>query len=112
VAHLNNFNMPFDSASEILIFNCELYEIRPDKMHILLTELQSNQKCASKMFTDKEMRIWSLQKRSKRLKKFGCNDMILIIGMIIKYVDKDRTLLNILLLSGEVHDTIKDEALK
>ena len=64
------------------------------------------------MFTEKEMRIWSLQKRSKRLKKFGADDMILIIGMIIKYIDKDRTLLNILLLSGEVHDTIKEEALK
>ena len=38
--------------------------------------------------------------------------MTLVIGMSIGYVDYDRTLCNILCLSRDLNDVLKDEVLK
>jgi hypothetical protein len=41
------------------------------------------------MFTEVETRIWSLQKRSNRLCRFGYTDIALVLGCTIKYIDED-----------------------
>jgi len=76
-------------------------------MHLLLTELISNQKRTSTMFTDKEQMIWSLERRSNRLKLFGLSDTLLIIGMTVKYVDTDDTLCKLLMLGKDYYDTLR-----
>lgn len=81
-------------------------------MHLLLTELQSNQKNTSSMFTDKELLIWSLERRSNRLKSWGLNDKTLIMGMSVKYIDKDETLRRLLLTCRDFNDWLKEEVLK
>jgi hypothetical protein len=64
-------SLPFDQANEILVYFCNLYQMEKGKMHFLLTELQSNQKNTSKMFSDKEVITNSLIKRGNRFLKFG-----------------------------------------
>ena len=56
---------------------------------MLLTELKSNQKNPSKMFTEHETLVMSLQKRSNRLCKLGFSDLTLIVGCSIKFIDSD-----------------------
>jgi hypothetical protein len=34
--------VPYENANEILIYFCNIYQMEKTKMHILLTELQSN----------------------------------------------------------------------
>ena len=60
VMHFCNMALPFDQANELLIYFCNVYQMEKSKMHILLTELQSNQKHTSRMFSDKDKREWSL----------------------------------------------------
>jgi hypothetical protein len=81
-------------------------------MHLLLTELQSNQKNPAKMFTDKEYMICSLQKRGNRLKSFGLTDSMQIAGMSIKFIDSDETLRNMLAVCRDWNDLLRDEILK
>ena len=64
------------------------------------------------MFTEQETRIWQLTKRSNRLCKFGYSDMTLIVGMMIKFVDKDSTLRNLLLVCRDFNDILKPAILK
>lgn len=78
----------------------------------MLTELKSNQKNTSKMFTEQETRIWQLTKRSNRLCKLGYNDLTLIVGMTIKFIDSDKTLRDLLLVSRDFNDILKPEILK
>lgn len=61
-------------------------------MHILLTELMSNQKKRASMFSEKEMLYWSLMKRGERFKKFGHSNITTILGLTIKFIDNDKTL--------------------
>jgi len=75
VHHFCNMMVPFDEAHELLIYFCNLYQVEKSKMHLLLTELQSNQKNTSRMFSEREMVTCSLAKRSSRLHKFGFNDV-------------------------------------
>jgi len=42
VMHFCNMALPFDQAHELLIYFCNVYQVEKSKMHILLTELQSN----------------------------------------------------------------------
>jgi hypothetical protein len=58
-------------------------------MHILLTELMSNQKNMAHMFNEKEMLYWSLMKRGERFKKFGYSNTATILGLTIKFIDSD-----------------------
>lgn len=58
VQHFVNLHLPFSQANELLLQLCELFSLDKEKAHILLTELKSNQKNASKMFTEQETRIW------------------------------------------------------
>lgn len=64
------------------------------------------------MFTDVEMRIWSLQKRSIRLSIFGYSDMTLVVGCSIKFIDDDRTLRKILLCCRDFNDILKEAVYK
>jgi hypothetical protein len=91
---------------------CELFNVDKVKAHILLTELKSNQKNTSKMFSEQETRIWLLTKRSNRLCKFGYSDMTLIVGLTIKFIDTDRTLKNLLLVCRDFNDVLKTAVLK
>ena len=90
--HFCNMALPFDQAHELLIYFCNVYQVEKSKMHILLTELQSNQKNTSKMFSEKEMIQWSLMKRGNRFQKFGFTDLTQILGMTIRFIDDDEGL--------------------
>ena len=79
---------------------------------MLLTELKSNQKNPSKMFTEHEQLVMSLQKRSNRLCKLGFSDLTLIVGCAIKFVDSDETLRNILLVSKDFNEILRQEVFK
>ena len=81
-------------------------------MHILLIELQSNQKNTSRMFSPQEMVMFSLAKRSSRLQKFGFNDVTQILGITIKFIDNDKVLSNLLCLNKDLNEILKDEILK
>ena len=76
-------------------------------MHLLLTELISNQKRTRSMFTDKEMLLWSLEKRGRRLKQYGVSDTMLVLGMTIKYIDDDAKLRDLLMLGKDFNETLK-----
>lgn len=52
VNHFINLSLPYELANECLLDCCEQYQLEKNKAHILLTELRSNQKNTSKMFTD------------------------------------------------------------
>ena len=86
--------------------------VEKSKVQILCTELRSNQRNTDKMFTEVETRIWSLQKRSNRLCRFGYTDTTLIIGCVIKYIDSDEVLRAILCSSRDTHEILKPEVLK
>ena len=64
------------------------------------------------MFTDLEIRICSLQKRSNRLRKYGLNEVTLILGLTIKFIDSDDTLLKLLRASRDVYECLKPSILK
>jgi hypothetical protein len=76
-------------------------------MHLLLTELISNQKQTAAMFTPRDKMIWSLERRSNRLKLFGHTDMTLVLGMTIKFIDSDQMLRQLLLLGKDYYETLK-----
>jgi hypothetical protein len=59
------------------------------------------------MFTDKEQMIWSLERRSNRLKCYGFSDTLQIVGMTIKFIDDDKTLVKLLLLGKDYFDTLR-----
>lgn len=107
VNHLINFSVPYDQANELVVFCCEQFQLEKSKAHILLTELRSNQKNTSKMFTERETRIWSLQKRSNRLLHLGYSDQTLIVGLLLKYIDSDQTLRAILCCSKDFNEILK-----
>lgn len=64
------------------------------------------------MFTEKELLINSLTKRGKRLKNFGFSNSLQILGMTIKFIDSDITLRNLLLLSRDFNEILRNEVLK
>ena len=43
---------------------------------------------------------------------FGVNDMILIVGCTIKFIDSDETLRNLLCVSREFYEILRDEIYK
>lgn len=42
VQHFCTLMVPFEEANELLIYFCNMYQMEKNKMHLLLTELQSN----------------------------------------------------------------------
>ena len=64
------------------------------------------------MFTEREQLIWSLERRSNRLKSYGFSDTLQILGMTIRFIDDDQTLLKLLLLGKDYNDTLKNAVLK
>jgi len=64
------------------------------------------------MFTDKELLIWSLTRRGNRLKAFGYSNSLQILGMTIKFIDNDLELRNILLLSRDFNEILRNEVLE
>ena len=64
------------------------------------------------MFTEHEQLVMSLQKRSNRLCKLGFSDLTLIVGCAIKFVDSDETLRNILLVSKDFNEILRQEVFK
>ena len=78
----------------------------------MLTELKSNQKNPSKMFTEHEQLVMSLQKRSNRLCKLGFSDLTLIVGCSVKFMDSDETLRNVLQVSKDFNEILSGEVYK
>eukprot|EP00347_Sterkiella_histriomuscorum_P016146 403354306 len=107
-----NFGLAYEQANDILISYCESFQLDSGRIHILLTELQSNQKNTASMFTEKEQLIWSLQKRGNRFKNFGFSEQCQILGMTIKFIDSDVTLRNLLMLSRDYYEMLQQEILK
>lgn len=64
------------------------------------------------MFTEKELLIWSLQRRGNRLKAFGFSQETQILGIAIRFMDNDKDLLNILALSKDIHELLREEILE
>lgn len=64
------------------------------------------------MYSDEEIRVMSIQKKSKRLVLFGYTDITLIVGCTVKFIDSDETLRAILLCSKDTNDILKQEVLK
>ena len=64
------------------------------------------------MFSEREMVTCSLLKRSNRLQKFGFTDTTLILGITIRFIDTDKALRNIICLSKDLNETLREEALK
>lgn len=64
------------------------------------------------MFTEKEQLIWSLERRSNRLKLYGFSDTLQILGMTIKFVDDDRVLVKLLSLGKDYYDTLRKPVYK
>lgn len=107
-----NFSLSYEQANELLISFCEQFQLEQSRIHLLLTELQSNQKKTANMFTEKELLIWSLSRRGNRLKAYGFNDKTQILGITIRFLDSDRDLLSILLLNRDIHELLRDEILE
>jgi hypothetical protein len=42
--HFVNFQLPFESSKEVLLFFCDKYELDQSRTHLLLSELESIQK--------------------------------------------------------------------
>lgn len=64
------------------------------------------------MFTEHEQLVMSLQKRSNRLCKHGFSDVTLIVGCSIKFIDSDLTLRNLLLVSTNFHEILRNSVYK
>lgn len=64
----------------------------------MLSELESIQKKTRFLITNKELKEMSLMKRMFREEKYG-RDTMLVLALSIKYIGKDETLRNILVLS-------------
>jgi hypothetical protein len=60
VGFMNNIGLPYSISNKILIESCDLFLVEKPKAQLLCTELRSNQRNASKMFSDIELRLWSL----------------------------------------------------
>ena len=112
VNHFINLALPYEQAHEVLIWATDTFHVEKSKTHILLTELKSNQKNPSKMFTEHETLVMSLQKRSNRLCKLGYSDLTLIVGCSIKYIDSDLTLRALLLCSKDFNEILRSEIYK
>ena len=64
------------------------------------------------MFSDKEVILFQLAKRSQRILKFGYNNVTQILGMTLKFVDSDIVLRNLLCLNKELNEILMNDALK
>lgn len=42
VQHFINFSLPYEEANNLLVYFCEYFQMEQSRMHLLLTELQSN----------------------------------------------------------------------
>lgn len=112
VSFFINLQMPYEQSHKMLIEACSLYSVNKEKQALLVTELRQNQRCQDKMFTEHEIRICSLQKRSNRLRKYGLNEVTLILGCTVKFIDSDCTLMKLLLSSRDVYECLKPSILK
>mmetsp|Transcript_26157 Transcript_26157/g.39948 ORF Transcript_26157/g.39948 Transcript_26157/m.39948 type:complete len:139 (+) Transcript_26157:1418-1834(+) len=112
VQHFCNFNVPFEKAQALLLHLCDHYQMDKGKMHILITELMSNQKSTSNMFPEKEQTYWSLMKRGERIQKFGISDTATVVGLTVKYVATDRELVQLLALCKDMNEILREEVLR
>ena len=51
-------------------------------------------------------------KRGAKLQKFGHTDTTLIIGLTIKFIDKDKTLSKLVCLNKDMNEILRDEVLR
>jgi hypothetical protein len=107
-----NFGLAYEQANVLLVEFCDFYQLEQSRIHILLTELQSSQRNTASMFTEQELLVKSLTRRSNRLKRFGYSESMQIIGMTIKFIDTDEKLRDLLLLSKDFSEILRDEVLK
>lgn len=64
------------------------------------------------MFTEHELLVMSLLKRSNRLCKLAISDETLIAGCSIKFIDDDITLRNLLLVSSDFYEILRPSVYK
>lgn len=83
-----------------------------NKIHILLTELMSNQKNTALMFTGKEKLYWSLMKRGERLQKFGHSMEATVLGLTLKFIDTDECLKKLICLNKDLNEILREEVVK
>jgi hypothetical protein len=51
-------------------------------------------------------------KRGERFRKFGHSDVVLILGLTIKFIDSDKTLRQIVSLNRDLNEILREEVLK
>lgn len=64
------------------------------------------------MFTPREQLIWSLERRSNRLKLYGISENVLVLGMTLRFLPDDASLLKLLLLGRDYHETLRKPVYK
>ena len=91
---------------------CESYVTDESKAHSLYTELRSSQSNPATMYSQEEKRIIKMQKRSKRMIQFGHNDLTLVLGLCVKFIPDDMTLVKLLQLNKDCRDILGHEVYK
>ncbi len=111
IFHFVNFSFPFDQSKEIILQFAKKYELDAGRTHLLLSELESTQKKSRFILTDKDLRVVSLEKRTRRFKRYG-QGPIFIAAMVIKYFDTDIACRNIMLVDKDFYRILKRVAWK
>ncbi len=88
-------------AKEIILHFGEKYELDGNRTHLLLSELESTHQKTKLVIKDKELRDKSLKKRSQRIARFIDKNQLMIVFMCIKYINQDRDLAKLLVLSKD-----------
>ena len=96
--------LPFEQSRELTLHFCKKYELDQSRTHLLLSELEQQQKNQVYRLTAADHREICFKKRQKRVTEFK---NFLHIGLLIPYINNDQTLANLLCLSRETHTTLK-----
>ncbi|CDW76802.1 tbc domain-containing protein [Stylonychia lemnae] len=98
--HFVNFQLSFESSKEVLLAFCNKYELDQNRTHLLLSELESIQKKTRFSINSKDILEISRLKKSHRFEKFG-EGIYLILQFVVKYIDNDKELSNVILLNKQ-----------
>jgi hypothetical protein len=77
----------------------------------LLSELESIQKKSRFVISDKEKRVISRSKRQELSLKYG-EGLTLVVALVVRYVDNDEDLRNILLINKDINTHLKNAVYK
>ncbi len=109
VYYMSILQMQLNFSKRIILHLSQSYDLNPERVHLLVTELESNQRAQieSKAKTPHELALLSLNCRSKERRKWCAaikeKPHIFPLGMALDYANDEHTLLAYLLLNKELH---------